>query len=625
MQRFGPRFAQTRPCRAAALSIAVLFVFATPAAFADSIALNSGVTPVSVTIPGQASAAPAVLVAKKPYWAKPVGASKWIGPDTNSGVNTGPNTTTTYRATFTLPAGFVAPVLQVSVLADNAATVLVNGVQFGQQPQQDLAANYSTPSTFTTSAAQAAAFAAGTNTLTVKVFDTNGVTGLDFSATVSYQTARDVSGVTLSGPATTPTGATSVSLTSLPVGNLVVQRASPTQSAGVDEISTHRISTARISTHRISTHRISTHRISTHRISTHRISTHRIAAALSTHRIGGDGLLAGNDLGALLGNASLASLTLLRDGGWPALLRGTDLEQALPQNTTFAEALRASPAVRELTDPTCDADPSCDPVTLDEFSLDGSPLGDIPWIALLLQGVTWGDIAAPAGWCVDTAGQPIDGCPTLNPNDTILASVLNGVRLDATALGLRRVGDIAAAKRGPLLALSIADLNIAGTVLGDITPSQIAAGGGNVGNLLTATGYADLRTPPRPGRSGARPPSATSDRRSTTSRSPPSSSASSTRTTCRGAARPCRRAPRAALSGPIPHDAAQLRLRAARLLAPVRRGRYGLGRSPGRFRLPARLVTAHRGSGHTGWHGGSGRIRVDPHLGGTGGSPRRRR
>ena len=466
-----------------------LFAVATPSAFADSITLASGVNPVSVTVAGQASASTAVLVARKPYWGQPVGTSKWIGPDTNAGVTTGPNTTSTYRTTFTLPAGFIAPVLQVSVMADNAATVLVNDVQFGQQPQQDLAANYRVPSTFTTSAAQAASFSAGTNTLTVKVFDTNGVTGLDFSATVSYVTARDVSGVTLSGPATTPTGATSVSLSSLPVGNLVVQRASPTQSASVDEISTHRISTARISTHRISTHRISTHRISTHRI-----STHRIAAALSTHRIGADGLLAGNDLGALLGNASLASLTLLRDGGWPALLRGTNLEQALPQNATFAEALRAAPAIRELTDSTCDADPTCDPVTMDEFALDGSPLGDIPWIALLLQGVTWGDIAAPAGWCVDTAGQPIDGCPSLDPHDTILASVLNGVRLDATALGLRRVGDIAAAKRGPLLALSISDLNIAGTVLGDITASQIAAGGGNVGNILTATGYADLRT-----------------------------------------------------------------------------------------------------------------------------------
>ena len=158
-------------------------------------------------------------------------------------------------------------------MADNAATVLINNVQFGQQPQQDLSANYATPSTFTTSAAQAAAFTAGTNTLTIKVFDTNGQTGLDFSASVSYQVARDVTDVSLTGPATTPTGVTSLSLATLPVGNLVIQRASPTQSAGVDEISVHRIATARTSVHRISVHRISVHRISVHRISVHRIAT----------------------------------------------------------------------------------------------------------------------------------------------------------------------------------------------------------------------------------------------------------------------------------------------------------------------------------------------------------------
>ena len=133
-------------------------------------------------------------------------------------------------------------------------------------------------------------------------------------------------------------------------------------------------------------------------------------------------------------------------------------------------------------------------MTVDEFSLYGSPLGDIPWLALLLQGVAWGDIAAPDGWCVDTAGQPIADCPTIDPGETILASVLRGVRLDNTALGLRRVGDIAAARRGPLLAQPIADLNISGTVLGDITPAQITAGGGNVAAVLSATGFADLRT-----------------------------------------------------------------------------------------------------------------------------------
>ena len=165
-------------------------------------------------------------------------------------------------------------------------------------------------------------------------------TGLDFSATVSYQMARDVTGVSLTGPATTPTGATSLSLATLPVGNLVIQRASPTQSAGVDEISAHRIS------HRTHLRRTASpsHRISIAPDLRRTASpTHRIAAALSTHRIGGDGLLAGNDLGALLGNASLASLTLLRDpAAGPRSCSGTDLEHALPQNTTFAQALHVS-------------------------------------------------------------------------------------------------------------------------------------------------------------------------------------------------------------------------------------------------------------------------------------------
>src|SRR6187455_1386517 len=119
MQSSRPGVAAARPIRAAAISIFALFVAATPSALADSITLASGVNPVSLTVAGQTSSSTAVLVAKKPYWGKPVGTSKWIGPDTNSGVTTGPNTTTTYRATFTLPAGFTAPVLQVSVMADN--------------------------------------------------------------------------------------------------------------------------------------------------------------------------------------------------------------------------------------------------------------------------------------------------------------------------------------------------------------------------------------------------------------------------------------------------------------------------------------------------------------------------
>src|SRR5262245_6818143 len=96
-----------------AFPLLAVLAFAPPA-LADSIALNSGVTPVSLSVPGRTGTSTPVVVAQKPFWGAPVAGSQWIGPDTNAGITTGPNTTSTYRVTFTLPAGFTTPVLQVS-------------------------------------------------------------------------------------------------------------------------------------------------------------------------------------------------------------------------------------------------------------------------------------------------------------------------------------------------------------------------------------------------------------------------------------------------------------------------------------------------------------------------------
>ena len=86
------------------------------------------------------------------------------------------------------------PCCRSRVMADNAATVLVNDVQFGQQPQQDLDRQLRDALDVHDVRRAGSGVHCGTNTLTIKVFDTNGVTGLDFSASVSYQVARDVSG-----------------------------------------------------------------------------------------------------------------------------------------------------------------------------------------------------------------------------------------------------------------------------------------------------------------------------------------------------------------------------------------------------------------------------------------------
>ena len=94
-------------------------------------------------------------------------------------------TTTLYRTTFVLPAGFSSPSLQINVFADNAATVFLNGVQFGQQPQIETFANFQNPaSTFTTS--NAVNFQVGVNLLDIKVLNFGEPSGLDYSATLTF-------------------------------------------------------------------------------------------------------------------------------------------------------------------------------------------------------------------------------------------------------------------------------------------------------------------------------------------------------------------------------------------------------------------------------------------------------
>lgn len=85
----------------------------------------------------------AFVLERNPRWAQPIDGTQWIGPrpiaDNNNSV---PVENDVYVTTFNLPAGFVSPVLNVRLYADNAATVYVNGVQIGQQEQGDVYPNY---------------------------------------------------------------------------------------------------------------------------------------------------------------------------------------------------------------------------------------------------------------------------------------------------------------------------------------------------------------------------------------------------------------------------------------------------------------------------------------------------
>lgn len=129
------------------------------------------------------SSGQAVLVSPNAVYAIIPG-TRWVNTTGLPAPDQALNKTVNYTASFTLPNCYASPTISVQVLADNAATLFVNGNQFGQQPQLPLFPNFQAISTFALSAASA--FHSGANTLTVMNADYGIVNGIDFKAVVTY-------------------------------------------------------------------------------------------------------------------------------------------------------------------------------------------------------------------------------------------------------------------------------------------------------------------------------------------------------------------------------------------------------------------------------------------------------
>jgi hypothetical protein len=176
----------------------------TPVLAATTITLVSGAgngafeTPdpnVTYAIPSIPASGAAVIVAPHGVYASISGA-RWINTTGNTGDDQASGRTTDYSIPFSLPAGFSAASITVQVLTDNAGTVLLNGVQIGQQPQVDTSSNFNTISSFTNNAQ--ANFHAGSNTLTIGNLDFGSANAVDFRADVTY-------GETTTAPTANPT------------------------------------------------------------------------------------------------------------------------------------------------------------------------------------------------------------------------------------------------------------------------------------------------------------------------------------------------------------------------------------------------------------------------------------
>ncbi len=110
--------------------------------------------------------------------------ANWIGVQADG--NGPSNTTNIFRTSFTLSAGFTGPSLSISILADDQATVFLNGHFVGAQQFLPTINYTNPPSVFTTT--NPSFFLAGQNILEIRCFNQPGAqpnpTGIDYSAVV---------------------------------------------------------------------------------------------------------------------------------------------------------------------------------------------------------------------------------------------------------------------------------------------------------------------------------------------------------------------------------------------------------------------------------------------------------
>jgi hypothetical protein len=171
------------------------------------ITMTTGITAVDATADG-INWTPAYTVVANPVYGTAPGGGSYVSIRAD-GADTGPADATnaseivklTYRSSFTLPAGAVNASITVNALADNWASVALNGQSFGSMTYfttyGQWALNFggsmwswwpygNSPSadgyTFTTSTG----FVPGVNTLTLPVENWGGPEAVAFSATVTY-------------------------------------------------------------------------------------------------------------------------------------------------------------------------------------------------------------------------------------------------------------------------------------------------------------------------------------------------------------------------------------------------------------------------------------------------------
>ena len=210
---------------------------------------------------------------------------------------------------------------------------------------------------------------------------------------------------------------------------------------------------------------------------------------------------------APFGKAPLSEYPLLRDGGWPLVLSHTcGYLDATPQSVTWQQLFEDGCAPE--TNPS-----SPDALTLDDILIEASPLANFPLLAFLLGTEAWNDVTRPNGtWAAEFQAIPAcqvaaAGLAAAPSTYTIAEGVADGCPLENTTLPNRTIANLGNKMATTFWTLTIADLNVKGSFLGDVLVSEIQ----NQSNVVDCTKMTCVLTGPAEAQTTLRDVAATAD------------------------------------------------------------------------------------------------------------------
>jgi DNA-binding SARP family transcriptional activator len=135
---------------------------------------------------------PAFIVPAHPSYTRPAAGTSYILPVPDGTTRPAPGykccTTAIFENRFRLPPDAVSATITIMLLADNQASVAINGTEFGAQKDKFSQSNFIETASFTTTFAPDPS---GINKLQVKLWDGGAALGLNYRAFVTYVSGRE--------------------------------------------------------------------------------------------------------------------------------------------------------------------------------------------------------------------------------------------------------------------------------------------------------------------------------------------------------------------------------------------------------------------------------------------------